>query len=155
MRILRIILCVVICLLVGFISGQYTAGSVDTWYVTLNKPSFNPPNWVFAPVWTLLYLVMGIAAGLVWNQGPEDRNVKKALLLFLIQLLLNAIWSVLFFGMQNPTLALGEIFLLFISIYLCIKEFSQISKPAAWLMIPYLLWVAFATVLNLSIVLLN
>ena len=155
MRALRILLSILICLLIGFLSGQYSSASVETWYITLDKPAFNPPDWVFAPVWTILYILMGIAGGMIWNTGIELEGVRKALLLFIIQLLLNAIWAVIFFGMQNPPLALVEILFLFLAIYLCTKEFSSLNKQAGWLMIPYLLWVGYATILNLSIVILN
>ena len=96
---LRIIYCVAICLVVGYLSSITTQSSINTWYPTLIKPSFNPPNWLFAPVWTLLFIMMGIAAGMIWNQLENQRElVKKALLFFTVQLLLNALWSYLFFG---------------------------------------------------------
>lgn len=151
----RILIAVAVCLLIGFLSGFATQSSVDTWYVTLNKPSFNPPNAVFAPVWTVLYILMGVAAGMVWSRGFHHLWVKTALYHFGFQLLLNASWSIVFFGMQQPLWALGVIFALIIAIILTLKWFRIVSKTAAWLMLPYLAWVLFASVLNLSIVQLN
>ncbi|THD69778.1 tryptophan-rich sensory protein [Robertkochia marina] len=151
----RISIAVVICLLVGFLSSFATQSSIDTWYVTLNKPDFNPPNWVFAPVWTLLYIAMGVAAGLVWARGFYHKWVQTALYHFGFQLMFNALWSVVFFGFQKPFWALMVILTLLILIILTIKWFRVVSKPAAWLMVPYLLWVSFATVLNFSIWWLN
>ena len=153
---LRIIYCVAICLVVGYLSSITTQSSINTWYPTLIKPSFNPPNWLFAPVWTLLFIMMGIAAGMIWNQLENQRElVKKALLFFTVQLLLNALWSYLFFGLNNVLLALIEIILLWLVIYETFHIFKKIDKKAAYLFIPYLIWVAFAAVLNGSIYYLN
>jgi tryptophan-rich sensory protein len=122
----------------------------------LIKPSFNPPNWVFAPVWSMLYVMMGVAAGLVWNRIDYDKEiVKKALVLFAIQLALNALWSYLFFGLKNSMLAGVEIVILWLMIYETYLKFSKINKISGYLMIPYLLWVSFAMVLNASIWWLN
>jgi len=153
---IKIIIAVVICLSVGYASGMATQSSIQTWYPTLTKPFFNPPNWIFAPVCTILYIMMGISAGLIWSikrQSPD--LVKNALLLFSIQLILNAIWSFLFFGLNNTLLALIEILLLGLLILETIKKFKPIDALAAKLMIPYLLWVGFATILNGSIWWLN
>ena len=153
---LRIIYCVAICLVVGYLSSITTQSSINTWYPTLIKPSFNPPNWLFAPVWTLLFIMMGIAAGMIWNQLENQRElVKKALLFFTVQLLLNALWSYLFFGLNNVLLALIEIILLWLVIYETFYIFKKIDKKAAYLFIPYLIWVGFAAVLNGSIYYLN
>tara|TARA_R110002051_G_scaffold80488_1_gene144478 strand:- start:654 stop:1025 length:372 start_codon:yes stop_codon:yes gene_type:complete len=119
--------------------------------VTLKKPSFNPPNWIFAPVWTVLYIMMGVAAGLVWSRGFYHVWVKTALYHFGFQLLLNALWSILFFGFQNPLMALLVILALLVLIALTIKWFKVVHRTAAYLMIPYFLWVCFATVLNYKI----
>jgi len=146
---------VVICLLIGFLSGFATQSSVGSWYTTLNKPSFNPPNWVFGPVWTLLYILMGIAAGLVWAKGFYHIWVKTALYYFGFQLLFNALWSIVFFGLQQPFWALIVIVILLILILATIKWFKIVSAPAAYLLIPYLLWVSFATILNFNIWILN
>lgn len=133
-----------------------TQSGVDDWFPTLEKPSFNPPNWVFAPVWSFLYILMGVAAGRVWGRIDFERdNVKKALLFFWIQLALNALWSVLFFVLHNPLIALVEIILLWLMIYETYAKFKSIDKIAGWLFIPYLLWVTFATVLNAGLWWLN
>lgn len=153
---LRIIYCVAICLVVGYLSSITTQSSINTWYPTLIKPSFNPPNWLFAPVWTLLFIMMGVAAGMIWNQLENQKElVKKALLFFTVQLLLNALWSYLFFGLNNVLLALIEIVLLWLIIYETFYIFKKIDKKAAYLFIPYLIWVGFAAVLNGSIYYLN
>lgn len=153
---LRIIYCVAICLVVGYLSSITTQSSINTWYPTLIKPIFNPPNWLFAPVWTLLFIMMGIAAGMIWNHLENQKElVKKALLFFTVQLLLNALWSYLFFGLNNVLLALIEIVLLWLIIYETFYIFKKIDKKAAYLFIPYLIWVGFAAVLNGSIYYLN
>ena len=153
---LKIIYCVAICLAVGYLSSNVTQSSITTWYPEIKKPSFNPPNWVFAPVWTMLFIMMGIAAGMIWNQLENQRElVKKALLFFTVQLLLNALWSYLFFGLNNVLLALIEVILLWLVIYETFHIFRKIDKKAAYLFIPYLIWVAFAAILNGSIYYLN
>lgn len=140
-----------ICLLVGLIASFATQSSVNVWYATLNKPSFNPPDWLFAPVWAFLYIMMGAAAGIVWSKGHHHIWVKTALYHFGFQLLFNALWSIVFFGLMKPFWALLVIFVLLILIALTIKWFKVVSKLAAWLMVPYLLWVVFATLLNYKI----
>jgi benzodiazapine receptor len=153
---LKIAIFVATCIAVGYLSGQATQSSVNTWFPTLIKPSFNPPPWVFAPVWSTLYIMMGIAAGLVWSRIDFDKDaVKTALLYFVIQLALNALWSILFFGLRNPLLALIGIVLLWLMIYETYIKFVKIDKIAGYLFIPYLAWVTFATVLNASIWWLN
>ncbi len=153
---LKIILIVLICLGVGYGSSLITKTTITTWYPHINKPFFNPPNEWFAPVWTLLFIMMGISAGLVWNKSSSAPVlVKKALWLFAIQLILNALWSFLFFGLQNPFLALLEILLLWLLIFETLKAFKPIDIWASRLLIPYLLWVSFATLLNASIWWLN
>lgn len=155
-KITKIIVTVAICLAVGYFSGIETRSAILDWYPTLVKPSFNPPNWVFAPVWTLLYIMMGVAAGLVWDRFSFDKGaVKKALVFFVIQLVLNAIWSYLFFGLHNPMLAGLEIILLWLMIYETYFQFTKINKVAGYLLVPYLVWVAFAAVLNASVWWLN
>ena len=155
LKILKIVLLVVLCVTVGYLSGLVTRESILTWYVTLNKPSFNPPNWVFAPVWTLLYIMMGVAAGMIWTSNSDEQTTKKALGFFAIQLGLNALWSYLFFGLHNPLLALIEIILLWLMIFETYNLFKKIHKTAGFLMLPYLVWVSFATILNASIWWLN
>ncbi|WP_409415407.1 TspO/MBR family protein [Flavobacterium sp. PS2] len=155
-KITRILAVVVTCLAIGYFSGIVTRTSVDTWYPTLIKPSFNPPNWVFAPAWSLLYFLMGVAAGLVWDRIEYEKEaVKNALVFFAIQLALNALWSYLFFGLMNPLLALLEVFVLWLMIYETLLKFIKINKIAGYLLVPYLLWVSYATVLNASIWWLN
>ncbi|MFS4418611.1 TspO/MBR family protein [Maribacter sp. 2307ULW6-5] len=146
---------VVLCVMVGFLASAATQSSVTDWYPTLNKPPFNPPNWLFAPVWSVLYVLMGIAAGLVWSKGLHHKWVKTALYHFGFQLLLNALWSLVFFGLKSPFWALWVIVALLAMIVLTIKWFHTVSRVAAYLLVPYLLWVAFATVLNFSIWWLN
>lgn len=153
---LKILIFISTCLGVGFVSSYVTQSSVNTWFPTLQKPSFNPPNWIFAPVWSFLYILMGAAAGRVWGRIDFEReNVKKALLFFWIQLALNALWSVLFFALKNPLLALIEIVLLWLMIYETYLKFRKIDKIAGMFFIPYLLWVSFATILNASLWWLN
>jgi len=152
----KIAIALIVCLLVGYSASVVTRPSVETWYPTLIKPIFNPPNWIFMPMWTLLYILMAVAAGLVWDKIKEqNETVKKALAFFLIQLTLNAIWSYLFFGLKNPMLALIEIALLWLMIYETYLKFIKINKTAGYLLIPYLAWVAFAAILNASIWWLN
>ena len=150
-KIVKIIIAISICVLVGFLSSLATQSSVNDWYPTLNKPSFNPPNSVFAPVWSLLYVMMGLAAGIIWGKGFHHIWVKTALYHFGFQLLLNALWSLVFFGLKNVFAALFVITLLIITISLTIKWFSVVNKKAAFLMVPYLLWVGFAAILNYKI----
>ena len=155
-RYMKILVMVATCLVVGSISGVVTREAITTWYVTIEKPSFNPPNWIFAPVWTTLYILMGIGAGLVWQQIETKRQeVKSALVFFFIQLALNALWSLLFFGLKNPLLALIEIVVLLLMIYETFIKFNKLNKFAGYMFIPYLLWVGFATILNGAIWWLN
>ena len=146
-------LCVLIPLVIGFIGGIFTSSSVSNWYSTLNKPSFNPPSWIFSPVWTLLYILMGIALYLVFVSNSKYR--KAGLILFGVQLGLNLLWSILFFGLRNPYFAFIEILVLWIWILVTIVYFFRIDKKAGWLMIPYILWVSFAALLNYMIFVLN
>lgn len=155
-RTFKIIVMIITCVVVGTISGLLTREGVDAWYPTIEKPSFNPPNWVFAPVWSTLYVLMGIAAGLVWHEMDRQREtVKKALIFFAIQLALNALWSFLFFGLHNPLVAFIEIILLLLMMYETFVQFNKVNKIAGYLFIPYLLWVGFATALNGAIWWLN
>lgn len=150
-----LVACIALCLGVGFVSSFLTTSSIPTWYATLNKPSFSPPNFVFAPVWTTLYILMGIALYMVWSHGMKKKKVKTAVYVFLIQLLLNFTWSLVFFGLHAPLLAFINIVLLWATLLFTIIKFYAVSKWASRLLIPYILWVSFATILNLSIVLLN
>lgn len=149
-----LILSVGLCLGAGSIGTIFTTSSIPTWYAVLNKPFFSPPNWVFGPVWTLLYIMMGVALYLVISEKKKAAR-EKAVQVFAIQLILNVAWSVIFFGLKNPFLALVDIVALWIGIYFTIKSFYKINKLAGNLLVPYLLWVSFATILNVSIVILN
>lgn len=155
-KLVKITISVLGCVLVGFLSGFATQSSVKTWFLTIEKPFFNPPSWLFAPVWTLLYIMMGIAFGLIWSSDFKDKKtVKSAMIIFGIQLALNALWSILFFGFCNPLLAFIEIILLWLFILETIKVFKPIDGLASKLLYPYLAWVSFAAILNGSIWWLN
>ena len=146
---------VIVSMLVGFLAGQATQSSVNRWYASLEKPFFNPPNWIFAPVWTVLYLLMGIAVGRIWNYGIHHRWVKSAVYHFGFQLLVNGLWSLVFFGLRNPIWAMVVILVLLFLIVRTIQQFRIVDLLAARLLYPYLIWVVFATYLNTGIVLLN
>ena len=150
----KLIISIALPLLVGFTSGFFTETSEGSWYQSINKPAWNPPGWLFAPVWTTLYLLMGIAFYLVWK-APAGDNRKTAILLFAGQLLLNFFWSFIFFRLQQPGWAFVEIAVLWIAILLTIFSFATISKTAAWLLVPYISWVSFAAILNYTIWVLN
>ena len=152
-KILKIIISILIPFLASFIGGLFTSSSVSTWYVDLIKPSFNPPSWVFGPVWTILYLLMGVSLYLIWID--KSKNKKIAFVAFGVQLFFNALWSILFFGLKNPLFAFIEIILLWTAILTTIIYFYRINKNAAYLLIPYILWVSFAAVLNFFIFYLN
>ncbi len=147
--------CIVLCQLSGVLGALTTDTGSSSWYVALAKPPFNPPSWLFGVVWPLLYLLMGIALWLVWRQGAQHSQVSTALALFFAQLVLNAAWSPIFFGLHSITVALFVIVVLFGLILATIRAFYPLSRAAAWLLVPYSLWVAFATVLNASILWLN
>ncbi len=151
----KLLVSIVICEAVGLAATPFTLSAIPTWYATLNKPSFSPPNWIFGPAWTILYLLMGISAYLVWQKGLNKIAVKRALLFFVLQLIFNFLWSFLFFYLHSPVLGLVDITILWSMILITIIKFVKISKPAAYLLIPYLLWVTFASILNFSIVVLN
>jgi tryptophan-rich sensory protein len=152
---INVLIGVLICLAVGYFSSMATRISVDTWYPTLKKPFFNPPNWLFAPVWTLLYLLMGIAVGRIWFFGLHHRWGKTALYHFGFQLIFNGLWSLVFFGLKNPVLGFVVIIILLILIERSIKWFKMVDLLSAQLLYPYLAWVTFATLLNTAIVVLN
>ena len=146
--IVEAVVSIVVCQGAGLIGGVATFPSIPTWYASLEKPAFNPPNWLFGPVWTTLYALMGIAAFLVWRQGIRKREVKIALGIFLVQLVLNSLWSIVFFGLHSLLGGLAVILPLWVAILLSIVAFYRISKTAGVLLIPYILWVSFATILN-------
>lgn len=145
---------VVGCLIVGAVGGLLTASSVDTWYPTLDTPSWNPPNSVFGPVWMLLYVMMAVSAWLVWRRRGSDGS-RAAMAAFAVQLALNTAWSAIFFGLRQPGWAALEIVLLWLAIVATILAFFRVSRAAAWLLVPYLGWVSFATALNVAIWRLN
>ena len=145
---------IVLSISVGWISGLITRSAISGWYRTLKKPSFNPPNWIFAPVWTMLYILMGIAAWLVWKQ-PASQLRTYGLVWFLIQLGLNFFWSMIFFRWRAIAGALGEISILWLAILATMVLFWEVRPLAGWLMVPYLAWISFATALNLAIFRLN
>lgn len=152
----KLIFSVGLCLAAGIIGSFFTVSAIPDWYVSLNKPSFSPPNWIFGPAWTLLYILMGYSLYLVQSSKFKDQSFKnKALIIFAIQLSLNAIWSIIFFGMKNPVLAFVDIIALWVAIIFTIKAFSKINKLASYILYPYLAWVSFASILNLAIILLN
>jgi len=153
--ILELIGSIVIAQLAGQIGAIATSTSVQTWYVTLNKPIFTPPNWLFAPVWITLYTLMGLSLFLIWRLGLQTRGVNLALALFGVQLLLNTLWSIAFFGLRSPLAGLVVIIPLWIAIAATIALFLPLSRPAGMLLIPYLLWVSLAAALNAAILLLN
>ena len=153
--IIKFIVAIVVCQLAGFVGSLLTTPSIPTWYAALRKPSFNPPNWIFGPVWTTLFVLMGISAFIVWNKGLDRKGVKAALVLFIIQLVLNMLWSYLFFTLHSPLYAFVEIIILWLAILLTMLKFFPISRAAGYLLLPYILWVSFAAVLNFTIFRLN
>ncbi|MFA6049133.1 MAG: TspO/MBR family protein [Candidatus Micrarchaeia archaeon] len=146
---------VIACELAGVAGSVFTVQSIPTWYAALQKPAFSPPNWVFAPVWTTLYLLMGIALYLVWENGLQKKEVRVAVCVFGLQLFLNALWSFLFFGLRSPGLAFVEIILLWLSIAATTALFYRISKTAGLLLTPYVVWATFAAALNYYVWMLN
>ncbi len=147
--------CVALPLLVGYLGSLLTNPSIPTWYAALNKPSFNPPNATFAIVWTILFILMGVASFLILKDGQKNRYFRAAWLSYVAQLFLNIYWSFLFFYIQNPPLAFYAAISLWSMVFVNIYYFYQIKKTAAYLLIPYIVWVTFATALNYSIWLLN
>lgn len=153
--IVKLVVSIIVCEGAGLIGSAFTTPAIPTWYAGLQKPPFTPPNWLFAPAWITLYLLMAIAAFIIWRRGLSEREVRIALVIFLVQLVLNALWSVVFFGMQSPLYGIIVIVLLWAAILVTIIRFARLSAPAAWLLAPYILWVTFAAVLNISIWALN
>jgi translocator protein len=154
-RVFKFLISISGCLAIGFLGSLITTPAIGTWYKTLSKPFFNPPNWIFAPVWTALYILMGISFYLIWKKGIINKKNKSALYFFLIQLGLNFAWSFIFFYLQNPKLAFVEIIFLWTAILITILKFRKISKTAAYLLFPYIAWVSFASFLNLFVAILN
>jgi len=154
-KILKLIISILICQGAGAIGSLFTSPAISTWYATIQKPSFNPPNWIFAPVWILLFLLMGLSLYLIWSNGFKRKGTKIAISIFFVQLILNILWSILFFGLQSPLFAFIEIIILWFAILLTIISFYKVSKIAAYLLMPYIIWVSFASVLNFSILIIN
>ena len=151
----KLVFSILICQSAGIVGSIFTSSSIQTWYTTLQKPSFTPPNWLFAPVWLILFTLMGISLYLVWNKGLKNKQVKNSLSLFGLQLILNVVWSFLFFGLRSPLLGLIEIVFLWVFIVLTILKFHKISKTAGLLLLPYIVWVSIALMLNFYIWRLN
>ncbi|HHV23830.1 MAG TPA: tryptophan-rich sensory protein [Methanosarcina sp.] len=151
----KLVVSILLCQFAGLIGSVFTASSLENWYLFLEKPAFNPPAWVFFPAWVTLYTLMGISLYLVWEKGLQEQEVKKGMFIFGIQLGLNALWSILFFGLKSPYYAFVEIVLLWFAILLTILKFRKISKTASYLLFPYILWVSFAMLLNYYIWILN
>jgi benzodiazapine receptor len=147
----QLLFAIVVSELAGVVGSVFTVSAIPTWYAGLAKPAFNPPAWIFGPVWTTLYALMGIAAFLIWRAGSSRKDVKIALSVFGGQLILNALWSIIFFGLHAPGAAFAEIIVLWAAIAFTITVFFKISRPAAYLLAPYILWVSFAAYLNYAI----
>ncbi len=154
-NIAKLVVSIVICQLAGVIGSVFTNTSVQTWYAELQLPAFAPPGWFIGTVWIILYTLMGISLYLVWDKGFRNKRVKNSLYLFGFQLILNAAWSFLFFGLRSPLLGLIEIVFLWIFISFTILKFYKISRTAAWLLVPYIAWVSVALTLNFYIWILN
>ena len=154
---IALIAAILICEISGVIGSVFTYQSIPDWYNTekLNKPSFTPPSWLFGPVWVTLYLLMGISAYLIWEKGTKKKLVKDSLSIFGIQLILNTLWSILFFGLRCPLCGFIEIIILWFAIAFTIITFYKLSRTAALLLVPYILWVSFAMVLNFYVWRLN
>ncbi len=151
----KLIVSIVVVFLAGAVGTVYTLKQITTWYVALTKPGWTPPNWAFGPIWSTLYVLMGISLFLIWRQGLYRKDVQIAILVFAVQLAINVIWSIVFFGTHNIFGGLVLVLILWISIFINIIVFYRISKPAGLILIPYLLWVSIASYLNYSVFLLN
>ncbi|MCA6441650.1 MAG: TspO/MBR family protein [Sediminibacterium sp.] len=151
---LKLVLCLLFTLGIGLVGGLFTAPQIQTWYVSLNKPTFNPPNWIFAPVWSTLYILMGISLFLIIRK-PASVYRTQSLQFFSTQFILNFCWSFIFFNQHQIGLALLDIILMWVFILLTIIWFSRQNAIAGWLLVPYLFWVSFATILNAAILRLN
>ena len=154
-KIFKLIISILVCQGAGAIGSLFTSPAISTWYSTIQKPSFNPPNWIFAPVWILLFLLMGISLYLIWSKGFYNKETKIAIFIFFVQLILNILWSIIFFALQSPLYAFIEIIILWFMILLTIITFYRVSKITVYLLLPYIIWVSFALVLNFSILIIN
>jgi benzodiazapine receptor len=153
--IVKLVVSIVACQCAGLIGMLFTTPNIPTWYAALEKPFFTPPNWLFAPAWITLYVLMAVAAFLVWRKGLGEEGVRCALIVFLVQLVLNALWSVVFFGLHSPFWGMVVILALWVAILLTIIKFFRLSVAAGSLMLPYILWVSFASALNIAVWVLN
>ncbi|UCG31339.1 MAG: tryptophan-rich sensory protein [candidate division WOR-3 bacterium] len=151
----RLILSIAVCQLAGLVGSIFTTPTIPTWYASLNKPSFNPPNWLFGPVWIFLFVLMGVSLFLVWRERSDIPHVKPALLIFGLQLALNVLWSAVFFGLKSPIGGFIVIVVLWVAIFTTILRFRKVSELASILLIPYIVWVTFAGILNFAIFHLN
>lgn len=147
----KLVIAIALPVLIGGVSGFFTVSRVESWYQTIQKPSWNPPNWVFGPVWTTLYVMMGIALWLVWKEDTSRELKLIAGILFAAQLTLNFFWSFIFFRLELPGWAFAEILVMWVVILATIFAFAQVNKTAAWLLVPYISWVSFAAMLNFTI----
>lgn len=154
-NIFKLVVSIIICQLAGAIGSFFTIDSITNWYLYLNKPPLNPPNWIFGPVWITLYVMMGISLFLIWQKGLDSGRNRNAVVLFVTQLVFNSLWSIVFFGYHQVLPAVFVIIVLWLLILACIYRFRPISKLASYLLIPYLLWVSFASYLNISFYILN
>jgi tryptophan-rich sensory protein len=177
-KFLKLLASIIICELAGVVGSVFTTPEIKSWYATLNKPAFNPPSWIFGPVWTTLFVLMGVALYLVWNKKFVIKNKlgnsalrswnkwseklwsgswQKAniLLVFALQLVLNVLWSIIFFGSHNVGVAFFELLMLWVAIAYTIINFYRVSKWAAYLLLPYILWVTFAGFLNVALWFIN
>ena len=152
---MKLAISIALPLTVGAVAGLFTRPEIDNWYKTIEKPEWQPPNWVFGPVWTLLYIMMGIALYLVWLSDAPVQKKRTAITLWVIQLVFNFFWSYIFFRKHQLDWALGEIIVLWVFILLTIFSFARINKLAAWLLVPYISWVSFASILTYTIYQLN
>jgi benzodiazapine receptor len=150
-KILKLASSIIICFAAAGIGSLLTMPSISTWYAGLDKPFFNPPNWIFGPVWTLLFLMMAVALYFILLRGTQDKEAKKGIIIFFVQLVLNVLWSGLFFAAHNLMFAFFDIIILWLAIFFTILQFKKVNKIAAYLLIPYLIWVSFASILNFAI----
>ena len=147
----KLVIAILLCEFTGILSAFVSQTSNNEWFLSLNKPSWNPPSYLFAPVWTFLYLLMGISFWLVWKSKAPEHKKKQACLVFAVQLFLNFWWSILFFRFHSPGIAFIDIVLMIVMILATIFAFARISSAAAWLLVPYISWVCFAAILNYTI----
>jgi len=153
-EILKLVASVILCQIAGFLGSLFTTPAIPTWYATLRRPFFTPPNWIFSPVWICLFILMGISLFFVWRRTDHPK-FKIAFIFFFVQLILNILWSIVFFGLRSPLIGLVDIVLLWIAILFTIFNFLKVSKFSGVLLLPYLVWVSFATLLNFSLWILN